>query len=200
MSPHPSSAGLSIPVEERRRLLQLARRAIHEAVLRGRPPEPALPAGVVARRCGVFVTLRSAGQLRGCIGKPESPHLLEETVAHCAVLAALNDPRFPALEFAELESIEIEISLVSPSEPARPEQVEAGRHGLTVSRGGFRGLLLPQVAIEYGWSRERFLAETCRKAGLEPGAWRDPETRLYVFTAEVFSEADFYAVEGEGAL
>jgi AmmeMemoRadiSam system protein A len=196
MSPPPSPAESPLPFEERRRLLHLARHAISDAVLRDVRPQSAPVPKELAWRCGVFVTLWEEGRLRGCVGKPESPDPLEPTVARCAVLAALEDPRFPALCAAELDVIEIEISLLSPLRMARPEEVEAGRHGVSLSRGAFRGLLLPQVALEFGWSSEKLLSETCRKAGLEPSAWKDPETRLFLFTAEVFSEAEIRSVSG----
>jgi AmmeMemoRadiSam system protein A len=196
MWPPLSPAGTPLSLEERRGLLEVARRAISDAVLRDVHPEEPLQPKELAWRCGVFVTLWERGRLRGCVGKHESPDPLKPTVARCAVLAALEDPRFPALCEAELEIIEIEISLLSPLVPARPEDVDVGRHGVSLSRGAFRGLLLPQVAREFGWSREKFLSESCRKAGLEPSAWKDPDTRLSVFTAEVFSEAEIRAVPG----
>ncbi len=196
MWPPPSPAGSVVTPEERRRLLDVARRAISDALLRNVRPQETPQPGKLISRCGVFVTLWKAGSLRGCVGKPESPDLLESTVAHCAVLAAFQDPRFPALRREELEAIQIEISVLSPLVPARPEDVEAGLHGVSLSRGPFRGILLPQVAREFGWSREKFLSETCRKAGLGPAAWKDPETHLSTFTAESFSEAGIHAIPG----
>lgn len=196
MWPPLSPEGSELPPEERRRLLDVARRAISDALLRNvRPQEPHQPGRLILRR-GVFVTLWQAGSLRGCVGRTESPDPLESTVARCAVLSALEDPRFPALHGEELEAIEIEISVLSPLVPARPEDVEAGRHGVSLSRGAYRGLLLPQVAREFGWSREKFLSETCRKAGLEPSAWKDAETRLCTFTAQSFSEAGVRSMPG----
>jgi AmmeMemoRadiSam system protein A len=193
MSPLPDADPIPIVSAERRRLLEVARRAIASAVAAGHVPDLyTLPTEAV-RRCGVFVTLRSVRRLRGCIGQPDSPHPLEQTVARCAALAALDDPRFPALHSDEIPRIEIEISVLSAPAPALPEEIEVGRHGLTVICGAFRGLLLPQVAQEFGWERERFLAEACRKAGLDPHAWKSPETRIEVFTAEVFAESDFLA-------
>jgi AmmeMemoRadiSam system protein A len=102
--------------------------------------------------------------------------------------AALADPRFEALRPSELQALDIEISVISPLEPIAPEQVQVGKHGLLVSRGSDRGVLLPQVAMEYHWNAERFLEETCLKAGLEHEVWKDPATLIYAFTAEVFSE------------
>lgn len=174
--------------EERRALLELARRAITEATLHDRLPDIPRLEGALARPAGVFVSLHSCGRLRGCIGQIEGVLPLTEGVARCAVAAAQEDPRFSPVTAAEISQLEIEISVLSPLESIAPEQIEAGRHGLLVSQGPYRGLLLPQVATQFHWSRERFLEETCVKAGLDRDAWRDPATRIFAFTAEVFSE------------
>ena len=179
-----------LPDEDRAALLRLARRAITSAVAAGRleaagPLSPAL-----LEPSGVFVSLHCRGRLRGCIGQVEPAEPLGPAVMRCAIAAALEDPRFDPVTPLELPEIEIELSLLSPLQVIAPEQLEVGRHGLVVSRGEWRGLLLPQVASERGWSQERFLEETCRKAGLEPEAWKDPATRIEGFTAEVFSERD----------
>ena len=128
--------------------------------------------------------------MRGCIGQLPSNHPLIEVVAHCAKAAALEDPRFRPLSPQELDEIEIEISVLSPLEPIALHQIEPGKHGVVVTRGAHRGVLLPQVAAEYQWTAERFLEETCEKAGLERDAWKDAETCIEAFTAEVFSESD----------
>jgi len=191
MSPLPDAAAIPIVSAERRRLLAVARRAIVTAVAAGHVPDLYTLPLKGRRRFGVFVTLRSGRRLRGCIGQPDSPHPLEQTVIRCAALAALHDPRFPSLRQEEIALIEIEISVLSELTPAQPDQIEVGRHGLAVTSGSFRGLLLPQVAQEFGWDREHFLAETCRKAGLDADAWKSPETLIEAFTAEVFAESDF---------
>ncbi len=171
-------------------LLKLAREAIR-ARLENRPlkieppPSPALESPA-----GAFVTLHKEGKLRGCIGCFQSEKPLWQVVAEMAVSSAFNDPRFPPLEKEELTQIEIEISVLSPLQPGRPEEVKVGRHGVYLVRGPFRGVLLPQVATEHGWDRETFLDHVCLKAGLPPGCWQDPETELYLFTAEIFSEKD----------
>ena len=184
-----------LPRETRRALLELARRALIEAVTHRRelkllpsdfPPAP--PAGI-------FVSLHKRGRLRGCVGRVEAPEPLAETVARCAAAAALEDPRFDPVESSEVAELEIELSVLSPLAPARPEEIVAGLHGILVSRGPQRGLLLPQVATQFRWGRERFLEETCHKAALEREAWKDPVTQIYVFTAEVFSEAEFRGEE-----
>jgi hypothetical protein len=110
-------------------------------------------------------------------------------VAHCAKAAALEDPRFKPVRAEEVAEIEIELSILSPLQDTTLEKIEAGKHGLVVSRGWQRGVLLPQVATEFKWQAARFLEETCVKAGLEREAWQDPHTRIQAFTAEVFSES-----------
>ena len=193
MSPLPDAAPIPIVGAERRRLLEVARRAIASAVAAGHVPDLYTLPLKETRRCGVFVTLRHERRLRGCIGQPDSPHPLEQTVARCAALAALDDPRFTALRAEEISIIEIEISVLSPRWPVRPEEIVIGVHGIAVRFGAFHGLLLPQVAQEFRWDPERFLSETCRKAGLDADAWRSPEIVIEAFTAEVFAESEFRA-------
>jgi AmmeMemoRadiSam system protein A len=176
---------------DRRSLLELARRAIAEAVCLQKPAQGISQNGVFAEKRAVFVTLDVRGRLRGCIGVVEAFEPLGESIARCAASAALHDPRFSpvsAEELRELE-IEIEISLLSPPEPILPENIEIGKHGLLILQGSKRGLLLPQVAVEHKLGREQFLEETCRKAGLNAKAWQEPETQILGFTCEVFSEA-----------
>jgi AmmeMemoRadiSam system protein A len=180
-----------LPKNDQRTLLLLARRAIVEAVSHLPLFEVPSVTGNLARPTGAFVTLYREGHLRGCIGRIEPAEALARTVAQCAVGAALHDPRFTPVVGEELVRLTIEISVLSPVEPILPEAVKVGNHGLVVQREHFRGVLLPQVAVERAWTRERFLEETCRKAGLPPDAWRDPETQCLAFTDEVFSEAEF---------
>lgn len=177
--------------EARRHLVALAREAVAEAVTRHRLYEPPESKEEMPRPAGVFVTLRREGRLRGCVGRIGEANPLPVTVAICAYAAALDDCRFPPVRPEELPRLEIEVSLLSRLLPARPEEVEVGRHGVRIRRGSRQGLLLPQVPVEQGWDRERFLAEACVKAGLPRDAWRDPETTIEVFTAEVASEAEF---------
>jgi AmmeMemoRadiSam system protein A len=184
---------LPLPEAERRTLLELARRALAETVLHGNILDVSPPAGLLAQPAGVFVTLHRAGRLRGCLGQVEAALPLAEAVSRMAIAVSRQDPRFEPVTAGELPGLEIEISVLSPMEPIAPERIEVGRHGLLVRRGAFRGLLLPQVPGQYHWSRERFLEETCVKAGLPRDAWKDPETQIEAFTAEVFSEADFHA-------
>jgi uncharacterized protein len=173
---------------DRALLLALARRAIlaHVEKVSLPPPEPV---GVMARPCGAFVTLHAGGDLRGCIGHIETDEPLGRVVPRCAVAACSADPRFPAVTSAELPGIDIELSLLGPLESiSGTADIEVGRHGLVVESGRHRGLLLPQVAIEWRWDRDAFLAHACRKAGLAPDAWRHEGAAIWRFEAEVFGE------------
>ena len=177
--------------EHRIALLQIARQAIILAVQSFEPLIIQPPEGVLAERAGAFVTLRRAGRLRGCVGQIDPIDALVNVVAHCAMSAALADPRFEPLRPADLPPIEIEISVLSAPKPIRPEEIECGTHGLMVVNGTKRSVLLPQVAFDYRWSAERFLTETCLKGGMVSDAWKAPATSVYGFTAEVFSEREF---------
>jgi AmmeMemoRadiSam system protein A len=185
----------SLSEEDRRILLSRARQAILETICRSRFPDLPSVSGRLAQPGGAFVTLRCAGKLRGCIGRAEAAQELAETVLQCAITAASQDPRFKPLCPEELAPLEIEISVLSEPHPVRPEEIELGIHGIIVVCGANRGLLLPQVAIERNWSATQFLEAVCRKARLRPDAWRDPETKLFAFTAEVFSDAGLVAQE-----
>jgi AmmeMemoRadiSam system protein A len=180
-----------LPEASRLAALQLARRAIEAFLRESQLPAVSLADAALARPSGVFVTLHRRGRLRGCVGQIEPVEPLSSALVRCAVAAAREDPRFEPVALAELVEIEIEVSVLSLLAPVRPEGIEVGVHGLVVTRGHCRGLLLPQVASERGWSRERFLEEACVKAGLETHAWRDPATLLQAFAAEIFSERDF---------
>jgi AmmeMemoRadiSam system protein A len=168
-------------------LLCLARQAVVEVVSRGEILAEIPGGGIFSRRLGVFVSLHVGKRLRGCIGVVEPDEPLADSIVRCASGAALHDPRFRPMRLEELRNLLIEISLLSRPVAIRPEQIEIGSHGLLISRGLQRGLLLPQVAVKHRLSTERFLAETCRKAQLPPDAWRDPQTSLFGFTCEIFS-------------
>ena len=170
-------------------LLRLARDAIVQAVCYGRLPDEIPQQNIFAERRALFVSLHIAPHLRGCIGTME-PETLGHAVVRCAVSAAAQDPRFSPVLPEEVSSLRIEISLLSPPTPIRREQIEIGRHGLLIQSGGQRGVLLPQVAVQHAFTSMRFLEETCRKAQLPPHAWQDPETQLFGFTCEVFSEPE----------
>jgi AmmeMemoRadiSam system protein A len=174
--------------EERRWLLRLARQSIRAAVTGQKLQAPAATPHLSEPR-GAFTTLHSHGKLRGCIGHIMAVAPLDQTVREMARAAALEDPRFPPVTEAELASLKLEISVLSPMFEIAPKDVVVGRHGLMVTYGGQRGLLLPQVAPEWGWDRETFLAQTCRKAGLPPDVLASG-AKLEAFTAEVFGEKE----------
>jgi AmmeMemoRadiSam system protein A len=178
----------SLSEADRQPLLALARRAIVEAVSPQKSAVDISRIGVLQEKRAVFVTLHARGRLRGCIGVIEAFEALGESIPRCAANAALRDPRFSPVRAEELPELEIELSLLSPFEPILPENIEIGMHGLLISQGPKRGLLLPQVAVEHKLSRDQFLEETCRKAGLNANAWQEPDTKIFGFTCEVFSE------------
>ncbi|HNR39075.1 MAG TPA: AmmeMemoRadiSam system protein A [Acidobacteriota bacterium] len=171
--------------------LFLARKTLHAHVRRQQAGDAYRPAHPeLELPCGAFVTLKRGGELRGCIGYVEAVKPLWETIADCTVSAASHDPRFPPVAPDELAAIIIEISVLSPMrDVADPADIAVGRDGLLISTGFRRGLLLPQVATEYGWDREEFLRHTCRKAGLPDDAWRKG-ARIQAFTADVFGESE----------
>jgi len=172
---------------DRQTLLRIARESLVGYLQAGEIPEFPQPDESLRQPCGAFVTLRRGKNLRGCIGVIEALQPLYTTVSQCAVWAATHDRRFPPVTQHEVDGLTFEISVLSPLEDIVPENVVVGRHGLIVSRGGMRGLLLPQVPLEWNWDREEFLMETCRKAGLPPDAWRHG-ARIQAFTAHVFEE------------
>ena len=176
---------------ERRALLALARRAL-EAAVRGEPDAGEVPESAALRRPGgAFVTLRCHGELRGCIGQVAADRPLAEVVAHMAATAATQDPRFPPLPPDELAALEVEISVLSDVVPLAsrdPAEIRSGQDGVIVRRGWHQGVLLPQVAADYGWAGEDLLRAACRKAGLSPDAWRAPDCQLLVFQTDVFAE------------
>ena len=182
----------AISEKDRGTLLSRAHQAIFETICRRRFPDLPPASGRLAEPRGAFVTLSRNGKLRGCVGRTEAALPLAETVVQCAITAASQDPRFTPLCEEELAGLEIEISVLSEPLPVRGEEIEPGTHGIIVIRGARRALLLPQVAIERLWSPIQFLQAACRKAELEPDAWRDPETKLLGFTAEVFSDQDVF--------
>jgi len=173
--------------KSKERLLEIAREAIFQRLQRGSVPPFAVSEAELQVLAGAFVSLHLDGQLRGCIGTLHGERPLHQTVVDMAVEAATNDPRFPELSPKELPKTDIEVSVLTPFVPIDPTDVVPGRHGLYIARGPRRGVLLPQVATQYGWTREKYLAELCRKAGLPEDAWKDKDTRLFAFEALVFS-------------
>jgi hypothetical protein len=170
-------------------LLSAARNAIATSL--GLAPErtdPLESEGELQTLAGAFVSLHAGPDLRGCIGTFQFDGPLVRTVREMAVAAASRDPRFSPVGAGELDGLTIEISVLRPPRPARAEEVTVGKHGVLISHGWRRGVLLPQVATEHGWTSTEFLAHTCLKAGLPKDAWRDPKTQIEVFEAEVFGE------------
>jgi len=182
---------MNLTPAEQKMLLALARAGLRADLGRD---DAALPAAL-QRPAGAFVTLHSGGKLRGCIGSLSADPPLARLVAELAVAAATRDPRFPPVTAAEVDALDIEISVLGAPVPLQhASQIEVGRHGLIIAQGSFRGLLLPQVASKHGWDGETFLSHTCHKAGLEGDAWRDwdagkdPDFSVEAFTAQVFGE------------
>jgi len=172
--------------EERAALLQLAHEAIL-AALENRERRPFLPTEHLSELRGAFTTVYSQGKLRGCVGYPSAVSPLYKTVIETAQSAAFEDPRFVPVSLAEAKELKISISVLSPVAPICAEDVVVSRHGLIISEGVFRGLLLPQVPVEHGWDRITFLEQTCRKAGLPLNAWKSG-AKVEAFTAEVFGD------------
>ena len=181
-------------------LVRLARRTIEEYLQTKQ--RPLLPDGApkhLMDQSGVFVTLNSLRgnqvSLRGCIGRPYPTQPLLEATIDSAIDAAVNDPRFPSVSAKELDKIIVELSVLTPPkkiEYESPSQllnlVKIGRDGLIATRGMNRGLLLPQVPVEWGWNVQQFLEHTCNKAWLPENAWKDPKTEFLSFQAEIFGE------------
>jgi AmmeMemoRadiSam system protein A len=176
---------------QQRWLVEIARAAVTEAIT-GQPASTAPPDTLdeLAGASGAFVTLKRDGQLRGCIGTLECRLPLAVEIARVAVSAAREDPRFDPLRAAELDDLDVEVSILGPLEVIDPLDLgafEIGRHGLVVEQGQRRGLLLPQVATEWGWDRLEFLSHTCAKAGLPADSWRRG-AKVYRFAAIVFGD------------
>ena len=184
----PNRPDILLDALEQRHLLEVARRAIEACLTESPPPRSTDPPSGLRLPRGAFVTLRRGGELRGCIGVVEAEQPLVDAVSRCALAAATEDPRFPPIVMDEMPEITIEISVLGPLFMVRdPVEIEIGRHGLVVSQGNRRGLLLPQVAIEHAWDVQTFLQETCRKAGLDRRAWQRGAV-IEAFSAQVFSD------------
>ncbi len=186
-SPRKTGTDLGYSPEEKERLRELAYHAIRCRCLGVPMPDIAAQSKKLLEPRGAFVCIHKGGDLRGCIGMIEPRGPLSETIKSMAVEAAFKDPRFCAIAPDELDKIEIEISVLTPLQRiSEPSAVEIGTHGLYIRSGFHAGLLLPQVAVENGWDRMQFLDWTCAKAGLPKGAWKDPDSEVYVFSADVF--------------
>jgi AmmeMemoRadiSam system protein A len=178
--------------EQKKRVLELCREAIASKFA---DSELKFDEDFLSEKCGVFVTIKINEELRGCIGFPEASYSLGEAIVESARAAAFNDPRFPPLTESELNKAKIEVSVLTKPEHVKvkePEQhiekIKIGTDGLIARKGALSGLLLPQVATEWGWDAQEFLQQTCIKAGLPADAWKDADTKIFKFQAEVFSE------------
>lgn len=174
--------------DQQKALLKLARQAITHYLKKGKPPSIKTDDETFRQKRGAFVTLKVEDQLRGCIGYPEPFKPLYETIVDVAISAATRDFRFSPLAHKELDETKIEISVLTPAKPIKDiSEIEVGKHGIIISDGPHRGLLLPQVPVEWGWNRETFLSHGCMKAGLDEDAWKKG-ARIEIFSAQVFSE------------
>jgi AmmeMemoRadiSam system protein A len=168
--------------------LQLARQALTHYFKTGSGLRTPVKEGLLKEKRGAFVTLTVAGDLRGCVGYPLPVKPLDETIIEMAVAAASQDTRFAPLAPGDMDRLRIEISVLGLPEPvSSPTDVVVGRHGIIVSKGFYRGLLLPQVPVEHAWDRDTYLRHGCLKAGLGPDEWKKG-AKIEVFTAQVFSE------------
>ncbi|NPA74996.1 MAG: TIGR00296 family protein [Euryarchaeota archaeon] len=181
--------------EEGEFAVKAARKTV-EAFFEKKDPEFEFPPKF-EEKSGVFTTISTYPHhnLRGCIGFPEPYFPLKEALIKSALAAAFDDPRFPPLRREELEHVVFEVSLLTPPEEIVVnkrkdllKEIVIGKHGLIADRGLYRGLLLPQVPVEWHWNVKQFLEQTCMKAGLPPNCWKDKRTRFYRFTAEIFEE------------
>lgn len=184
-----------LTAEEGEFLVKLARRTIEDYLYKGtKPPVPPVSPKLRERR-GVFVTLMKGGELRGCIGRPQPDLPLVKAIMDSAISSAVEDPRFLPLTTEELPEVVVEVSVLTPPELIKVKdprdyvkQVKVGKHGLIVECMGRAGLLLPQVAVEWGWDAEDFLSHTCMKAGLTPDSWLRGDARISRFSAQIFAE------------
>lgn len=178
--------------QQKEKLLKIARESIQTYLETGKKLQVNETDSLLNQKMGAFVTLNKHSQLRGCIGNIVGSQPLYLTVRDMAVESAVSDPRFSQLNLTELNEVEIEISVLSPLEKiSSAEKIELGKHGVLIKKGFQSGVFLPQVATETGWSKEEFLNILCtQKAGLPASAWKDKNTELYIFSAEVFSEKE----------
>jgi AmmeMemoRadiSam system protein A len=174
--------------KEQQQLLTIARKTILEYIRKGAAEQISVANDDLAEKLGCFVTIKMHDRLRGCIGCFTSEKPLWQTVQEFAIAAASRDPRFYPLHPDELDDISIEISVLSPLKKIESiDEILVGTHGLYIEKNMYRGVLLPQVATEYGWDKTTFLTQTCLKAGLEPDAW-ESGADIYIFSAQVFGE------------
>lgn len=180
---------LGLNPKDQQTLIRIARETVQQVVSGKKPLKYTIDSEVLKEKRGAFVTLKRGEELRGCIGYILAYKPLYETIIEMAEAAALRDPRFSPVQPEELPELSLEISVLTPiREIKNLDEIEVGTHGLIIEKQGYSGLLLPQVATEYGWDRETFLSHTCLKAGLPRNAWKDKDTKIKIFSAQVFAE------------
>lgn len=178
---------LGLSDEEKEILQKIARSSIESKLLGKKFPEIEITSETLKEKRGAFVTLQKHGNLRGCIGYIRAQRPLHETIREMALAAAFQDNRFNPVTKDELKDLEIEISVLTPLRKIdNIEEIEVGKHGIYIIKGFYSGILLPQVATEYGWDRKTFLEHTCTKAGLPNDAWKEKDTEIYIYSADIF--------------
>ena len=178
---------LGLNEEEKEDLHQIAKTVIENKARGKTVPDFKVESPVLKENRGAFVTIHKRGQLRGCIGYIEGRGPLHKTIEEMAEAAAFRDPRFTPVKEKELPELELEISVLTPLKKIKDvDEVQVGKHGIYIKKGWYSGLLLPQVATEYGWDRQAFLEHTCQKAGLPSNAWKEKDTEIYIFSADIF--------------
>jgi AmmeMemoRadiSam system protein B/AmmeMemoRadiSam system protein A len=178
---------LGLNEEEKKTLHQIAKTVIENKARGKTVPDFKIESPVLKENRGAFVTIHKRGQLRGCIGYIEGRGPLHKTIEEMAEAAAFRDPRFTPVKEKELPELELEISVLTPLKKIQDvNEIQVGKHGIYIKKGWYSGLLLPQVATEYGWDRQTFLEHTCQKAGLPPHAWKEKDTEIYIFSADIF--------------
>lgn len=176
---------------EQQALLAIARQAIIQGVQTGQEYIEPREEKALNKRSGCFVTIKQNGQLRGCIGNFQSELPLFKEVAQMAQASAAKDPRFYPLKESDLDNFSLEISVLSPLKKIEDiEEIQIGEHGIYIEKSFYRGVLLPQVAVEHDWDRLTFLKQTCIKAGLPTDAWKAEDAEIYIFSAQVFGEEE----------
>ena len=178
---------LGLNEEEKKTLHHIAKTVIENKAKGKTVPELKIESPTLKENRGAFVTIHKKGQLRGCIGYIEGHGPLHKTIEEMAEAAAFRDPRFTPVKEKEFPELDIEISVLTPLKRITDvNEIEVGKHGIYIMKGMWSGLLLPQVATEYGWDRLAFLEHTCQKAGLPPNAWKEKDIEIYIFSADIF--------------
>ncbi|MBW1678735.1 MAG: AmmeMemoRadiSam system protein B, partial [Deltaproteobacteria bacterium] len=178
---------LGLKEYEKKLLHRIVKETIRSRLEEKPPPDLKVDSRTLKERRGAFVSIHQAGTLRGCIGHIKGDRPLHETIKEMSIAAAFEDPRFPPLTREEFGQVDIEISVLTPLKKITDiDEIEVDKHGIYMIKGVYSGILLPQVATEYGWDRTTFLEHTCTKAGLHKDAWKEKDTEVYIFSADVF--------------